>query len=366
MLLMLQEEKKMEEENALNVSTDAEQIVVGEDKKPEGMSNRGALELAIQDLKTTEEKPKEEIEKVETKPEVSTPPSASQLIAPATWTKEEKEDFYASSPKAQEAALRLDTRINENRANLQREMEENRSLKALSESMNPYLRAIGVKESTPVAIQKALTMWREFEHGDPKQAAAAYLKAKGIEVPSELLDGANGENSVDPKISSLQTELDAVKLRLAQEDQAKSAAIAQQVWSGFESTKNAAGQLKYPDINESESGLALSRYIGSLVCGTTEFSKQFITLVQTRIPNCTPERLLEEAYKIGGGRVDDSVTPARSTDPQEHLKKSNRAASSIPGRGSQGSNGNGTTKRFGSFREAAAHALAEIREREGS
>lgn len=356
------------EENALSVSTDAETVTVGtEDKKPEGMSNRGALELALQDIKASEGKQAEPVKAVET-PEPEEQKAAPTVEAPkfqppAEWDKEAKEDFSNLSPKQQEATLRLYhgriTKLSE----LQRASAENEQLKALSESVNPYLRAMGVKDPPAVAIQKALTMWNEIENGDTKTALAQILKAKGIEVPTEL---AGEQDPESPKISALQSELDTVKAKIAQQEMAQSQAIAQQVWSSFESTKNAAGTNKYPDINESESGLALSRYIGSLVSGTTDFSKQFIALTQSRIPGCTPERLLEEAYKVGGGRVDDAVLPTRSTNPQEHLKKSNRAAASIPGRGTQGANANNAVKRFATFKEAAKHALAEIREREGS
>lgn len=356
------------EGNALSVSTDAETITIEEDKKPEGMSTRGALELALQDIRSKEA---EQVasptptEAIEEKPEtVATPVvEAPKFQPPAEWDKEAKEDFSHLSLKQQEATLRLYhgriTKLSE----LQKASAENEQLKNLGESVNPYLRAIGVKESPQVAIQKALAMWNEIENGDTKLAVAEILKTKGIEVPSEWLEAAQAES---PKINALQSELNNVKAKIAQQEMAQSQAIAQQVWSSFEGTKNAAGTTKYPDINESESGLALCRYIGSLVSGTTDFSKQFIALTQSRIPGCTPERLLEEAYKIGGGRVDDSVTQTRSTNPQEHLKKSNRAAASIPGRGTQGSNASNAVKRFGTFREAAAHALAEIREREGS
>ena len=375
MHLMLQEERVMEKESGLENKQVSETTVETPEVK-EGMTNRGALELAIQDIQEKEKETKASKTETdpldsETKPpEQETKATESEtkprLQPPAEWDKESKEDFVNLSTRQQEATLRLYHGRITKLADIQRASAEHESLKTLSESMNPYLKAIGVKESTPVAIQKALAMWKEFEHGDPKQAAAAYLKAKGIEVPKELLDDGDQENSASLKISPLQERLNAVETRLAQEDLNRSQAIAQQVWSGFESTKNAAGKQKYPDINESESGLALSRYIGSLVCGTTDFSKQFITLVQTRIPGCTPDRLLEEAYKIGGGRVDDSAIPTRSTDPQEHLKKSNRAASSVPGRGSPDSTSvNGVSKKFKDRREAAAHALAEIREREG-
>jgi hypothetical protein len=293
----------------------------------------------------------------------ASPVSLSPLEPPAEWNRDEKEAFREGSRKQQEAALRLHNSraqtVNEIRA-ARAELEH---LKKLNDDVTPYLKAMGVKESSPVALQKALKMWREFEEAkDPRAAAAAYLEAKGVEVPKEFLIDA--ENTIDPKIAAIQQELSSVKNRLAQEDRARLEETFSSTWQSFESSTNAAGKAKFPDLNDSETGLRLASNIGSLVGGQTELSKQFIANAKERIPNLTWDRLYEEAYKFHGGKVDDSEAP-RPKSQKQHIAISRRAASSVPGRGGSGASDSGK-KLYKTLREAQEAALASIRETEGA
>ena len=343
-----------------------------------GLSLRDALEVAHEatkpEAKVETEIPKDisskeneqSAQKDVSEPDGDLPAKREQprFQAPGEWTPEERADFESSTPKQQEATLRLyKGRVNK-LEEIKREAADLQWAKDLAKEVEPYLKAVGGKKKAHEALIDALKMRREFDEGDPKQAARDYLNAKGIPIPKELLEDADSSKISDEKIIPLQKDLDAVKLRLAQEDHAKVTSVLSQAWQGFERAKNAAGTPKFPDVNNTESGIKLSSTIGSLVRGDTDLSKQFIASVRNRIPDADFHVLLSEAYRFSGGRVDDSEAP-KTQSTQKHIAKSSRAASSVPGRGAQ-STSSGPVKTYKSRREATAAALAEIREREGA
>lgn len=336
-------------------------------EEAKGLSLRDALEVAFEANKEPKhEKTVTKETSVDVVPRdagTETERTKPKYSPPAEWTKEEKEDFQSSSEKAQEAALRLHQRRQSKLEEIKAASKEYQEIKALADSMAPYLKAIGVKEPTEVALKKALAMWRELEEGDPKAAAAAYLQAKGIEVPKELLN-TSLEKTTDEKNSPLIQRLSAVEKEIASQKQAEFGSVLNQAWQAFEQEKNAAGKPKYPDVDESESGLKLASNIGSLVGGQTDLSKQFIANCRARIPDLTYPRLIAEAYRWCGGKVDES-SASRTQETQKHLARSSRAASSVPGRGAPVSR-SGQEKKFSSYREAAQAALTDLKEAEGA
>lgn len=365
-------------ENNTNIDSSAESAVADNDlpiEKPKGLSLRDALEVAI--VATEDKKENERVrtgnasssdssEEGGSKEEAvsardtdaKVPSEEPKYEPPAEYTAEEKRYFSELSRKAQEAQLRLDksrkTKIEEIKA-AQREYDY---VRRLAESVNPYIKARGLKESPEVALTKAVEMWREFEEGDPKRAAAEYLRAKGIEPPKELLQEIQA-NPYEEQLAPLQSELNQIKQRIAQEDYARAGQSLNQAWSAFEQTKNAAGSARFPDLNNNEAGLQLASNIGSLVSGATALSQQFIANVQARIPGASYLDLMAEAYRYLGGRVDESST-SKSQTSQDHLLKSNRAASSVPGR-SASVNGSVGVKKYKTYREAAAAALEQLK-----
>lgn len=385
-------EAKSTEENKAVTEEVTQETAVEKVEKAEGLSPRDALEVAIQGTKTEKELKDEQVERKPTRDTVirkgrekerkagdSNRESADQggageqgateskqpsLEPPSEYTPEEKADFLALSRKGQEAQLRLDKSRKSKLDEIRSATEEHKSYKQLADTLTPYLKVHGVKEPSEVALKKAIHMWLEFENGDPKAAAAAYLQAKGIKPPKELLE-ASGENSLfDEKITSLQNELKEIKTRSVQNDVEAAKVVLQKAWIEFETEKNAAGKPKFPDADgNTESGLRMASSIGSLVSGQNELSKQFIANVQSRIPGLTLPRLYTEAYRYLGGRVDDSEAP-RSQDSQQHIVQSRRAASSVPGK-SVAPTSNGVIKKFKSRKEATAAALEQLREQEG-
>lgn len=293
--------------------------------------------------------------------------AAGGLQPPSEFSKEEKEDFYASSRKAQEAALRLHSKrqqvfseIQRDKALVAREKEELKSLRDLSSSMEPYLKAVGVKKPTEVALKEALGMWKEFNDGDPREAAAAYLEAKGIEVPQGLIDPEKKQDT--QKNTDLQNRLSQLENVISAGQTQAVRQVLGQAWNLFETEKNAAGKPTFPDIaSDTEEAKKLAGSIGSLVSGRTDLSKQFIALARERIPNLDYRGLLKEAYKYLGGKVDESSQTTRSQDSQKHIVNAGRASLSKPGRGAA-IESNGSVKKFKTRREAYAAALEQLKE----
>lgn len=370
-----------EEKSTEGVSEPVAEEVNKTEEPNKGLSLRDALEVAIEGHK----EPSKDDDRARTTSDPSernkaekTPDAGGNiqnkepgtggtpaLEPPSEWDKEDKELFYQASPAQQQASLKLHKKRQSMLEEIKREKGDLEWVKDLTKYVEPYLKSVGEKMAPQEALILALKMRDEFEKGKPKEAAAAYLKAKGIEPPRELLEENDEAEKENAKIKPLQDELNSIKNRLAQEDMTKARAILTEAWESFEQEKNAAGGPKYPDIvGNTESGLKLSSQIGSLVSGTTDLSKQFIANAKARIPDLTFDALLKEAYRFVGGRVDEAEAP-RTQDTQKHLVKSNRAASSIPGRSSR-TTVSGPVKRYKTVREAAAAAIEYHRNNEGA
>lgn len=349
------EKTKTEEAQQTIEAKEGEQSVEKEDK----LSLRDALDVAFEATKEDVQSSKPNPKDIKEQEEEVVPQELKPLEPPAEYTTEEKEDFRQLSRKSQEAAIRIhtsrQTKLNEVRS----AMREYTSTRELVLALEPYLKATGLKDPAEVALKKAVTMWKEFEQGDPRKAAAAYLKAKGIEPPSGLLE----QEDKDEKITPLQERLDRLEKERAQERVQQTVQQFAGHWKAFEQEKNAAGSLKFPDLLTGEPGLQLASNIGSLVMGNHQDSVGFSAYIKARIPGASPTKLFEEAYKWFGGRVDDSAEMPRSQDSQKHIANSRRAASSIPGRAAHKAS-SGPVKKM-TRREALEHALAEIREAEG-
>lgn len=339
------------------------------------LSLRDALEVGIEATKKPEnsEISKHQVQRVakdDKQPKASDVKSNNiakepvrKFEAPGEWSTEEREDFKALSPKQQEATLRLyKGRLNK-LEEIKREAADLQWAKDLVKEVTPFVKVRGDKAPTHQQIINALKMVNEVD-ADTKGAVASILRAKGLEVPKDLLTSDGGANDVALKqaIAPLQSELNAIKMKQAQEEAQRTQSLLSSAWQAFESEKNASGSAKYPDL-QNDSGLSLASNIGSLVNGVSDLSKQFIANVQSRKPNATFTTILEEAYRYCGGKVEDS--PAKTQTTQMQLIKSNRAAASVPGRGVAPGN-TGQPKKYKTYREAAAAALAELKEAEGA
>ena len=347
------------------------------------LSRRDALQVAI--AATKDEKPGSDLNPVperkiksspleKTETTSSTSSEEKPLEAPAEFSPEEKEDFKLLSRKGQEAQLRLHNSGKKRIAEIKKATEEHdkklaarQSFEKLEPGLNMFLKAHGINMPAEVALTRALEMWKEFnvpagDEAGAKAAVAAYLQARKIPVPKELLNGAaapaaRSEN--DP----LQKKVDELSSKVERDELQQRGMFFANVWNTFESEKNASGKLKYPVDWETEKGQELARDIGSLVGGQTSLSRDFIAKCQKRIPNLTYLRLFHEAYVYCGGEVDESAAP-RTQDTQKHVRQSAAAASSRPG--GTGSSDVGAVKKYKTRREALAAAVSELRERDGA
>lgn len=279
--------------------------------------------------------------------------------APAEWSKEEKEDFQASSPKAQAAALRLHKARQGKLEEIKREAAELQWAKDYAKEVTTFAKVHGEKEPTQAQILKALKVTNEISKAKNLPEVIEVLKAKNIPVPAELERAASEEKTSDPVNNAVLERLNRLESERAEEARAKVTQTLNHVWSGFERETNAAGAPKYPDLGNHESGLRLASSIGSLVGGETELSKQFIAMVQQRIPGATYPKLLEEAYRYCGGRVDDSQPP-KTQSTQQHIARARRAASIVPGSAMR--NGTSNARRSLPLREAIQAAIEQENE----
>lgn len=331
-------------------------------EESKGLSSRDALEVAIESLKP--DTPEREIkssplENIEEAKGESKEAEEPQIHAPGEYTSEEKKDFESLTRTQKEAALRLHKSRQSKLAEIKNATKEFKELKSLNDSIAPYLKAVGVKKPTEVALKEALEMWREFNDGDPKLAAAAYLEAKGVPVPKELVEAV--ENSKpDANQSALQNRLSHLENIIASNATQAQAQVLGQAWTAFEQATNAGGKPRFPDVGDTEAGLRMAANIGSLVRGDTPLSQQFVAQAKARNPGLDYQGLLIEAYRYFGGRVDDSEATRTQESQKQHIVNSSRAAASKPGRGAPVAS-NGQVKKYKTYREAAAAALAELK-----
>lgn len=328
-----------------------------------------ALEVGLAATKTDEELAREQqAPAAEATTDTSATPGEEvpALSPPAEYSKEEIEDFKKLSRTGQEAALRL---YKSNRRLFEegkREKTEANQRKAelkwaedFADGVKSFYRVRGDKEPSPADIVKALNLVKDIDTRG-KAALVEYLEAKGEKIPQELLESTDPKSAPSKEITSLLEKVNTLEGKITQQEQTAKTMQIVQGYQTFERTKNAAGSPRYVDIlGNSESALKMTGELLSLVSGESELSRHFLQSVVSRNPEATYLDACDAAYRYLGGQVDDTAAP--KTDPQEHLKKSNRAAASVPGRGTNGRSGS-TAKQL-PLDEALAHALQVVNSR---
>ena len=348
----------MTQERDTDVSTNVEETTP-EPSKPLSTDEdrRQALEQAIVSTRQVEAAEKAPVREADPEPQVEKKPEPQQLPplqAPSEFSNDEKEDFYASSRKSQEAQLRL------HRGRTQAFSREFGSTKKLTDNVRSYLDVMGKRGLSPEeAIQKAVSLYHEFDE-KPEEALREFAKAKKVDLAKLLEERAEASPAQAQNLAG-QERIDRLESWIEQETRSRQAHSLGQVWSRMEGSLNAAGSKRFPDLNDTESGITLASKIGTLIR-----NPEFQRAVQERIPGATIDHVVVEAYRWHGGRVDDSETASRSQSSQsQQIAKSRRASASVPGRGAQTGASTGG-KKFSNYRDAAAAALAQIREAEGS
>jgi len=375
----------MEQERNIEEASPGGDAVEIEVAKPTGLSRRDAMEVALAATKTDDTRRVEATKDVSNDPKEAAPNLADSqgkgnngttpapLNPPGELTAEEKAEFAELPRKQQEAIIRRHNgfrsksdEIRREREQFAREREEFKHIQDMAKEAATFFKARGETEPTHAQLIRALKVVNSID-ANTKEAVAEILQAKGIEVPEGFLDGKTLPNPAIEKISSVQSDLEEIKAWKAQRTQEDRLHHNLQTWGTFTSIKNAAGGLKYPDIvGDDEAVIERSARIGQLVgnYGETEISKAFLTLVKSRIPNPSALDLVDQAYRHLGYRIDESTQAPSQEDPRKHIQRSNRAALSVPGRGSSATNGR-SVKTFKDPREARRFAYRELKERQG-
>lgn len=333
----------MPKENDLENDTTAE-VEVQEEKQPLTVEEdrRAALEAAIASTREPEEREEPEPELV-----AKVEPELPALQPPSEFTADEKADFLASSRKQQEASLRL------HRTRTQAFSREFGSTKKLTEGVRSYLDIMGKKGLSPEeAIQKAVAMYHEFDE-KPEEAVRSFLEAKKLDL-SKLSQPKDSSSSSSQENNSGQSDLREIKNWIENETRSRQAQSLGEVWTRFETSKNAAGTALFPDLNNTESGIELASKIGTLI-SNAEYQRAFKTLN----PNSTLEDMTVDAYQRLGGRIDQSEAPRSQSSHKQHITNSRRASASVPGRGAQTATNSGG-KKYKTYREAAEAAVASL------
>lgn len=285
----------------------------------------------------------------------SNKPPTETIEPPAEWSKEEKAEFFKMDAAGRSAALRISKsqqhyhsrKLDEIRASEEKIKQDREQLewaRKLADQVEPFVKTRGDKRPTYEQIVDALKLVNEFD-ANPEQAAADILRAKGLTPPA---DWEKGRATQSDEIKPVLDKVTALEQKLAQAEMIQTAKVFSDIGSELQSAKNAAGSPRFPDFNDTESGIRLAGQMGSLIRGEHEHSAGFTAYVKARVPEAAnnPVKLCEEAYKWFGGRVDESTEAARSPSPQQHLIKSNRAASSVPGRGLNGASTGAAVKKM--------------------
>lgn len=360
-------------ENGTTAPTTEGQKASTEGQKPErdekGLSLRASLKAAMQEAKETEKgdkaapsvAPRKRKEVVFNKEPSSeqTSKTTSRYEAPASFTPEEREVFASLAPEIQGRILKINESLVEKHKTLQRREEQVRWAEQIVQEAQPLIEKFGETMSPYQAIVKALKLRNDLETGEPEAMAAAYLQRKGRPVPKELLERAQ-PSAGSAAESDLRKKVEELENRFKREELTRSAELHLTAWNSFTSQKNEAGANRYPDVNDTESGIQLATKIGQLVSGNTALSQEFIANIRSRNPHAGPIELLDAAYRYYGGRIDDSK-PAQNTRKQpsteEHLKRSAIAAASKPGSGGISSD---RVVKYKSTRDALAAAMRSL------
>lgn len=338
-------------------NTEAEAVT----DKFDGMSNRDALEKAIQERRDAREEPKE-------KRAVATPTPTNKEVKDAVAADvEPPSEFSAAGKKAWAekdiAGIQKEfRRIHDSRtAEIVRAQNAERTAKQeaktwrdLGEMAAPYIEARGAEGVTPQqAMMEALALIQEFKKADPSTVKAE-LKKIGIDLDAAPGAAAKKETpQVDPVLLE---RLSGVEKFIGEQQQRELTQVFAQSINALASLKTRTGEPVYPGFHDtSESGIEFAKELGSL---TRE--PLFISLVRRRFPEATHMDFVREAYIQLGGKVSGDPVRVSAENPKQ-IEKSRRAAASTPGRAVVRNDASNLVGKL-SNRAALARALEESRE----
>lgn len=321
-------------------------------KEYDGLSNREALEKAIEKHREVKEPAATEPTKAEVKQAVEAeiePPSEFSAAAKQAWRNKDIAAIQKEYRRLSESRTVEVTRAQ----NAERQArEEAKTTKDLANRVRDYLKLRG-EENLPdeAKIAQALQLVDEIRKQNPA-AIRAELKKVGVD-----LDAQGQEPASSPEKQALQERLERLERERDEEKFNQTAAAFGNVFDQLAVEKTRTGQPVFPDLNNSEAGIELAREIGSLTK-----DPRFQAGVVRRFPDADLKVLVREAYKYLGGRVSGDPVRVSTETNQQHTQKARRAAAAVPGRTAPRVNDSNLVGKL-SNRAALAKALELARER---
>lgn len=372
---MINEDTNTEAETEETLESDSVDIADDDGRvQPNSLSLEGALEAALEiekekdeankkaletEPKSNEQNPELEVTYKKSKKAKDTPTKQESYRAPAEYTKQEQAEFLKLPPKIQEANLRLYNSRQSQLRELQEASKKYKDMESLTESIAPFVRAMGIKEPTPIAIQKAISLWQQVESAKDeasiKRETSKIWKAKGFEPPEDWETNENG-HVPDAQFKALQDRQEMIENHLVQQEIAHTNAELTNMFVNFASIKNDDGTNRYPDLHM-ESGSDLAKEMGPLVNVQTPLGAKFLEQTKNRISDLDQVRFFEEAYKFLGGQINESFS-AKPQSQNNHLQTASRAKASVPGQGAAPNSHN--VKRYEKTEDAIAAALRHL------
>ena len=239
-----------------------EETVAPVEAKPEGLSNREALQRAIEEKRDVKPEPQAEISKTEVKQAVAAdpdPPAEFSAAGKKAWQEKDISGIQREFRRIHDSRTQEISRA-------QREAKEAREsskpIKDLADKVKNYLSVRGEGDlADEVKIAQALQLVSELRKGDGV-AVKAELKRLGIDLDAAAQPGSA---VLDPQIEALQNTVNS----LVQEKEAQKYERAAQtfgaIYQNLSSQKTRTGDPVFPGLQDnSEAGIQFGREVGSL------------------------------------------------------------------------------------------------------
>lgn len=294
--------------------------------KPDSLSNRDALQHALDTQRDAEPA---------VKPEIPTAKEVKAAVAidvepPAEFNKAERDAWVNKDIAGIQKGYRRvsDSRTQEiGRAQTERNraLEEAKTAKEFMASVSPYIEERLIGDGVPK--EKAALDAIRLAHALRTDKKTAKIELEKLGFRFAVDDDAPAPKIDDTKINDLQTRLNRIEEKEKAQNLHESAQVFGQVFGNLAALKTRTGETVFPDLlDDSEAGIQLATRVGSRTR-----DQQFQEMVLRRFPGADYHTLVREAYVWEGGRVAGTPSSESPKNNSQHTQKARRAAASTPG-----------------------------------
>lgn len=316
--------------NDVRLEAPVPEQTVQETPKFDGLSNRDALEKAVEIVRDGKEVEPTRAEVKEAVQADIEPPSEFSKEGKEAWRRKDVFAIQKEYRRIHDARTAEITRAQraerEAREIADRERNEAKTWRDLGKMAAPYIEARGAEGVSPdKAIMEALALIQEFKKGDP---ATVKSELKKIGIDLDKAPSQTPTPSRDPKFETLLSTVEELKRDKDEQQFQKTVQTFDTIFQSLTSQKTRTGDPVFPDLlDNSETGIAFARELGSLTQ-----DQRFRAGVLRRFPDADLTVVVREAYKYLGGRVSGEPVKVSTQSNQQHLQRSRRAAAATPGR----------------------------------